>query len=669
MNSMSITPEQKRKLAILYPELAPQLLQESNSDVLSKIFGSLQMLKGEPGDKGYTPVKGKDYYTESEIDDFIKKVTPQKGVHYFDGERGDRGKDYVLTSKDKNDIASQIEVPVIEKIIEKTEIIKEIIPKEIDVSVIKGAVSKKEFEIEKKTILDGMILVDGRIKAIDQRWRGGGLSKVSHDTTLTGDGTPSNPLGVIGGVTLPFTEVGFGDGANAITGSANFTYDTTKQALRIGRNSYATGNESYALGFYSQATGAGSLAGGLGGNGGNENQAFGDGSFAWGNDAKASDYTAVAMGHTAHATGIKSVAIGDNVFASAQNSYTIGYTNTASGVNSMALGNNNVSSGVNSFTAGENLSAGGDTTILFGSNISSSISNSIHLGVDDIIISIRDTGRVGINNTDPQYALDISGEVHTNSNLLVDGDFTAFNNAFFGNNLTSDGILSLWSSGDSAYQDISAQTGQTTFSTNISVFGNVSANRLILGGVTNGTLIDASDGGTGLGARIDTYGDIKLGDVSGNSTGNYFKIINDDATFNDMSISNPNGQALNVRNDFLVLNGTTYNNYIRFGSYGDGAGFFAPSGFNAAAYFATQAIPIKFQDNNSGVNVCFMDMSNHRLGVLNDTPTYTLDVGGDIRGTNYRSSDASLGISTTITSASLVGKTITIKNGLITGFA
>lgn len=33
----------------------------------------------------------------------------------------------------------------------------------------------------------------------DMRWHGGGLSSVSHDATMTGTGTPSSPLSVVGG--------------------------------------------------------------------------------------------------------------------------------------------------------------------------------------------------------------------------------------------------------------------------------------------------------------------------------------------------------------------------------------------------------------------------------------------------------------------------------------
>ena len=58
-----------------------------------------------------------------------------------------------------------------------------------------------------KKILDGMEKIDGRIKAIDQRWKGGGLSKVSHDTTLTGSGTPIDPLIVDSSVTSGFLKL------------------------------------------------------------------------------------------------------------------------------------------------------------------------------------------------------------------------------------------------------------------------------------------------------------------------------------------------------------------------------------------------------------------------------------------------------------------------------
>lgn len=204
---MNLNTIQKQRLIKSFPELqgffeqqqTRKLLEDvkAQSDDQFKAFlnllvSKIQSLKGDKGDTGYTPVKGKDYFTTSEINalaNYVKsvtksEVTPIKGKDYFDG------KDYILTKQDKKDIADYINVPVVEKVIEKIEVIKEVMPK-LDVSMVKGAVSEKDF-------LAGTARVDGRLKFIDQRWHGGGLSQVYHDTTLTGTGTSSNPLSAVG---------------------------------------------------------------------------------------------------------------------------------------------------------------------------------------------------------------------------------------------------------------------------------------------------------------------------------------------------------------------------------------------------------------------------------------------------------------------------------------
>lgn len=48
-------------------------------------------VKGTDYTDGYTPVKGTDYFTDEEVKAFLQKVTPIKGVHYTDGARGPRG--------------------------------------------------------------------------------------------------------------------------------------------------------------------------------------------------------------------------------------------------------------------------------------------------------------------------------------------------------------------------------------------------------------------------------------------------------------------------------------------------------------------------------------------------------------------------------------------------
>lgn len=212
---MNLTSKQKEQLITYYPELRMYFDIESIKErrteadgILLALISKIQSLKG---DKGDTPIKGKDYFTESEINQWVsyilKESTPVKGVHYTDGEKGDKGDSYILTAEDRKKIARSIDVPVVEKVIEKTTV--EVLPEDIarrlnslknvlDVSVIRGAVNKKDLESQDKKVLDGMTRIDGRIKLIDQRWHGGGLKTVSHDTTLSGDGTAANPLSVIG---------------------------------------------------------------------------------------------------------------------------------------------------------------------------------------------------------------------------------------------------------------------------------------------------------------------------------------------------------------------------------------------------------------------------------------------------------------------------------------
>ena len=56
-------------------------------------------------------------------------------------------------------------------------------------------------------------------------------------------------------------------------------------------------------------------------------------------------------------------------------------------------------------------------------------------------------------------------------------------------------------------------------------------------------------------------------------------------------------------------------------------------------------------------------VGNLSMGALTATTVKVTSAGG------YISSDHSTGITTTVTTASLVGKTLTIKDGIITGFA
>lgn len=224
---MNLTANQKFRLIQHYPELKTYFeLQEKDDksgadSVLAALMNKIESVKGEKGEKGEKGDKGEPgKLPEREILRFRNQATPKKGIHYHDG------RDYVLTDSDKRQIASKVKVPIVDRVIERIETIKEV-SKAIDVSSVKGAVSKKDIEDLNKKVLSGMQLVDGRIRAIDMRWRGGGgLSSVSHDSTLTGLGTPSSPLSVVGGSAVPQQPIGS-------LGQGTFTWTTAPNIIFI----------------------------------------------------------------------------------------------------------------------------------------------------------------------------------------------------------------------------------------------------------------------------------------------------------------------------------------------------------------------------------------------------------------------------------------------------
>lgn len=122
--------------------------------------------------------------------------------------------------------------------------------------------------------------------------------------------------------------------------------------------------------------------------------------------------------------------------------------------------------------------------------------------------------------------------------------------------------------------------------------------------------------------------------------------------------------ALRLSNNAGSGHGAMLEWYSGYGSKVTGQTYSNASGANGADWH------LYLLDQTTGTLTERMYIDNAgKVGIGNASPSQKLDVTGEIRGTGYRSSDNSAGISTTITTASLVGKTITIKNGLITGFA
>lgn len=177
--------------------------------------------KSIKGDDGYTPIKGKDYFTEREVKAFIDRVSAN--IPPFDTAAVSQSVyDRLLSNK-----ASFFEP--ISSIVAKINIQKN----SIEPDVIKGWGSitpESVVELIKKKKLLGTKDIKGMpLNMNDMRWHGGGLSVVSHDATLTGDGTPSSPLVVVGGGGVTPTSPTSGT-VNGTT--VDFVF-TTKPALII----------------------------------------------------------------------------------------------------------------------------------------------------------------------------------------------------------------------------------------------------------------------------------------------------------------------------------------------------------------------------------------------------------------------------------------------------
>lgn len=369
---LNLTPLQKAKLIAIFPDLQGYFdLEEIRSNAnttladLVKKVNSLKPEKGEKGDSGdvgQTPIKGVDYFTDSEVKTIIeyvlKEATPVKGKDYKDGEDG--------KTPTKKELMSLI-VPLIPEVEDGEDGVDgtnaDLTPEEIstrlntlkeavDVSVIKGAVSSKDLK-------DGMVKIDSRFKTIDQRWHGGGLSKVSHDTTLAGDGTGSSPLSVVNSGSssaLPLNAIQLGDGTGGfktvggtvldVTGNTRGLNALDLQTLRGAVAQVASGISSVVVGNLNTASGIGSMA----------------------------------LGRSNASSGLNSLVVGASNNASAQSSTAVGNANTASAQGATAIGGSNTASGINSSAIGVSNTVSANSSHAFGQSLNISTANHVRIG-------------------------------------------------------------------------------------------------------------------------------------------------------------------------------------------------------------------------------------------------------------------------------------------------
>ncbi len=193
----------------------------------SRIEDFLNQVKLINGRDGYTPVKGKDYFTSEEIKTIINyvldKATPVKGIDFHDGEDGEDGKDaevdyeaiieYVLSALPKQKKEETI-----------TETAKSIVEK---INSVKGAINADSIK--------GMLTVDDVIRELkdpksknrldkkditginmnDQRWHGGGSGSALAVTDGITTVTPTKKITFTGATV---SDLGSGNAGVDITG-------------------------------------------------------------------------------------------------------------------------------------------------------------------------------------------------------------------------------------------------------------------------------------------------------------------------------------------------------------------------------------------------------------------------------------------------------------------
>lgn len=240
-----LSPYQQKKLQDLKEKSDPTIVRVSrilHERAMAKAAGKLDITKGETGKDGYTPIKGKDYFTQGEIDQvlqYIKSQVVKNGKDGINGKsiKGDSGKDgkngingttplrgvHYWTKQDVENIKKEVlsSIP-------KQEIIE---PKPISYKEIKDAPDLKTIEDLIKFLKMG-------------GFRGGGTSTASTGggfTTLTATEIPSSitPVYIFtfpAAIAQPSFIISDNVWQRAITksGTVNWTWNTgTKQATFI----------------------------------------------------------------------------------------------------------------------------------------------------------------------------------------------------------------------------------------------------------------------------------------------------------------------------------------------------------------------------------------------------------------------------------------------------
>lgn len=293
------------------------------------------------------------------------------------------------------------------------------------------------------------------------------------DWTISGNNIYSSVSGNVGiGTDLPDSKLHINDGCILVGGTnggtpvsgtgTRFMWIPEKRALRAGQIENDTwdnnniGYYSAAVGYNTKANGYASVASGSNTTAsGDYTIASGSGTLASGNystamnhDTEASGYYSTAFGNNTTASGYYSFAIGNNSIASGLNSTALGEYTEATAENSIAIGNQTNATGIRSFSMGFYTTASGTNSTVFGTETTAQAYSSFVIGRDNIVtgnqtnwvstdplfvigngtypvlsnaLTVLKNGNTGIGEENPQYSLDVIGDINFSGNLRQNG--------------------------------------------------------------------------------------------------------------------------------------------------------------------------------------------------------------------------------------------------------
>ncbi len=223
---MTLTDKQKnrlRRLKLIADEGEIGLVKEINA-IEDRIDDAL-VEKADRGD-----LESVRESVLAEVEKMMEENEPEE-PEIIEGPPGPKGDDYVLTEKDKEDIAKSIKVPVVEKVVEKTETIREI--PIVTENVVEVAVKDTPQETRNKLAsLEGEERLNkSAIKGIDELEKylseriaqiRGGISGVARGIQLYISGVKkglANTLNLKAGTNVTITH-SYANGQNDVTISA-----------------------------------------------------------------------------------------------------------------------------------------------------------------------------------------------------------------------------------------------------------------------------------------------------------------------------------------------------------------------------------------------------------------------------------------------------------------